>query len=110
VYASGTTGDWPVIGFAPRKRNLSLYLMPGFDAQGELLRKLGPHSTAKACLYLKSLDGIDLAVLERLLRVSVAATRKAWPAKAAKEAAKPGAARTKVAKRTTATAARRVRR
>jgi hypothetical protein len=54
-YASGHEGDWPVAAFSPRKQDLTLYLMPGFENRGELMSKLGKHKTGKSCLYIKRL-------------------------------------------------------
>ena len=71
VYASGREGDWPVVGFAPRKQNLVLYIMPGFARYESLLARLGKHRTGKSCLYVKKLDDIDADVLEALVRESV---------------------------------------
>ena len=73
TYASGRTGDWPVIGFSPRKNDLTLYLMPGFEQQAERLATLGRHKTGKSCLYLKKLADVDLAVLRGLIEWSVQA-------------------------------------
>jgi hypothetical protein len=73
TYASGRAGDWPVIAFAPRKNDLTLYLMPGYDQQQDLLARLGRHKTAKSCLYLKKLADVDLAVLTELIARSVTA-------------------------------------
>jgi hypothetical protein len=70
-YASGREGDWPLIGFSPRKQNLTLYIMSGFDGQPELLKKLGKHTTAKSCLYIKRLSDVDLPILKKLIRASV---------------------------------------
>lgn len=71
-YASGREGDWPIIGFSPRKQNLTLYLMMyGFDQHTELLNKLGKHSLGKGCLYIKRLSDIDLPTLKRLIKASV---------------------------------------
>lgn len=72
-YANGTEGDWPIVGFSPRKNDLTLYLMQGFGGAEALLARLGKHKTGKSCLYLKSLRGIDLAVLEELIAGGVAA-------------------------------------
>jgi len=72
-YASGQEGDWPVCGFSPRKNDLTLYLMRGFDGEEALLAQLGKHKISKACLYVKSLKNIDMAVLERLIERAVAA-------------------------------------
>lgn len=70
-YTSGREGDGPLIGFSPRKQNLTLYIMTGFDSHSELLKKLGKHSVSKGCLYIKRLADIDLPVLKRLIRESV---------------------------------------
>ena len=66
-YASGRTGDWPVIGFSPRKNDLTLYLMPDLAGQEALLAKLGKHKTGVSCLYLKRLSDVDLPTLEALV-------------------------------------------
>lgn len=75
-YASGRTGDWPIIGLSPRKQNLTLYIMPGFDEQTALLKKLGPHTTGKSCLYIKRLSDIDMAVLKKIVTGSIAKMKK----------------------------------
>jgi hypothetical protein len=82
-YESGQKGDWPIIGLSPRKQNLTLYIMPGFDEQGALMKKLGPHKTGKSCLYLKRLSDVDLPTLKTLMKKSVAMMRKKYPSKRA---------------------------
>ncbi len=72
-YASGGTGDWPLVAFAPRKNELVLYMMAGFERHAELLAKLGRHKTGKSCLYLRHLADVDIAVLKELIGRSVAA-------------------------------------
>ncbi len=79
TYASGREGDWPVVGFAPRKQNLALYIMPGFSRYGALLERLGKHRTGKSCLYLNKLEDVDMEVLEELLRDSVAEMKRRYP-------------------------------
>lgn len=71
-YASGREGDWPLIGFSPRKQNLTLYLMYGFEQHGDLLAKLGKHTTGKACLYVKRLSDVDMPTLRELVNLAVA--------------------------------------
>jgi hypothetical protein len=71
-YASGREADWFITGFSPRKQNLTLYLMSGFDEYDQLLNKLGKHSTGKSCLYVKRLENIDLDILKELIEKSVA--------------------------------------
>lgn len=72
-YDSGREGDWPVVAFAPRKTDLTVYIMPGFDRYAGLLGRLGKHKTGKSCLYLKRLADVDTAVLGELIEASVAA-------------------------------------
>jgi hypothetical protein len=80
VYASGNSGDWPLTGFAPRARDLTLYVMDGFDRRAAALKALGRHKTGKSCLYLKSLAEVDLGVLEAMLADSVQTLRARYPA------------------------------
>ena len=70
-YASGHEGEWPIIGFSPRKNDLTLYIMPGFADYTELMAKLGKHKTGKSCLYIKKLDDVELPVLKKLITKSV---------------------------------------
>jgi len=70
-YASGREGDWFLTGFSPRKQNLTLYIMPGFDEYEGLMKKLGKYKTGKSCLYLNKLEDVDLAVLKTLIEKSV---------------------------------------
>jgi hypothetical protein len=72
TYASGREGEWFLTGFAPRKQNLTLYIMAGFAQHDELLAKLGKHTTGQSCLYVKKLADIDLGVLRQLVELSVA--------------------------------------
>lgn len=63
-YPSGRELDWMVIGFSPRKGNLSLY---GLQMKEAHLSKLGKHSTGKGCLYIKRLEDVDLKVLKAMI-------------------------------------------
>ena len=64
-------GDWPLTAFSPRKQNLTVYIMPGFERYGSLLKKLGKHSLGKSCLYIKRLSDVDKKVLKELITESV---------------------------------------
>ena len=77
-YASGRDGSSLVVGFAPRKQNLVLYIMPGFSSHAALLSRLGKFRTGKSCLYVNRLDDVDLRVLEELVRESVAEMRRRY--------------------------------
>jgi hypothetical protein len=77
-YESGHEGTAALVGFAPRKANLVLYLVGGFvDRYPTLLERLGPHTTGKGCLYLKRLDDVDLEVLRELVGSTVRVHRGA---------------------------------
>jgi hypothetical protein len=71
IYESGREGEWFLTGFSPRKQNLTLYLMAGFDDYGDLMGKLGKYKTGKSCLYVKQLEDIDQSVLKKLIKKSV---------------------------------------
>jgi hypothetical protein len=70
-YESGREGDWFLTGFAPRKNDLTLYIMSGFDRYDDLMIRLGKHRTGKSCLYVKRLSEIDISVLRELVTASV---------------------------------------
>lgn len=70
-YASGREGDWPVAAFSPRKKDLTLYMMVGFDKNTELMEKLGKHSVGKSCLYIKRLSDIHVPTLKKLIKKSL---------------------------------------
>jgi len=71
-YESGREGDWPLTGFSPRKQNLTLYIMAGFQQYDALMKTLGKHKTGKSCLYIKRLEDIHLPTLKKLIQQSVA--------------------------------------
>lgn len=72
TYASGREGDWFLVGFAPRKQNLTLYIIAGFNDYEILMAKLGKYKTGKSCLYINKLDDVDIPTLRELIRQSVA--------------------------------------
>jgi hypothetical protein len=80
TYASGHSGEYFLTGVSPRARALSVYIMPGFGAYGDLMDRLGTHKTGRSCLYITNLDKIDMAVLEELVRRSVADMRNLYGA------------------------------
>lgn len=69
-YESGREGDWFLAGFSPRKNDLTLYIVAGFDGFADLMKRLGKHKTGKSCLYVRSLEDIDLEALEKLVTES----------------------------------------
>lgn len=75
-YASGREGDWMLVGFSPRKKNTTLYILTGFEGYVDLMEKLGKHKTGKSCLYINKLDDVDQNVLKELVRQSVEHMKK----------------------------------
>jgi len=75
-YASGHEGDTGIIGFAPRKQNLTIYLLSGFDGQEQVLARLGKHKIGKGCLYIKRLEDINMPALRELIQNSVESVRQ----------------------------------
>jgi hypothetical protein len=71
----GGTSEWPLVGFSPRSRELTLYIMPGFTQYTKLLQRLGKHKTGRACLYIKRLADVDLETLRELVAASVDTVR-----------------------------------
>jgi hypothetical protein len=76
-YESGRSGDMLMAGFSPRKSNLTLYIGPGLEDRN-LMAKLGKFKTGKSCLYIKTLDDVDRAVLKSLITKSVQEMRKRY--------------------------------
>ena len=75
--ASGREGDWMLIGFSPRKQNITLYIMPGFERNKDLLKKLGKHSVSGgSCLYIKKLSDVDTKILKELVGNSIKVMKK----------------------------------
>lgn len=71
MYTSGEPASWFLTGFSPRKRDLVIYIMPGFSQYGALMKRLGKYRTGKSCLYLKRLSDVDKNVLTELIERSV---------------------------------------
>lgn len=71
-------GDWLLTGFSPRKQNLTLYFMLGFDDHSGLLNKLGRHKISKGCLYINKLSDVDQIILEKLITQSFTAIKQKY--------------------------------
>ncbi len=79
VGKSGREGDWFCIGFSPRKANITVYIMPGYQDFGNLMKKLGPHSTGKSCLYFKRLSDLDPPTLKKIIAKGYRDLKKMYP-------------------------------
>ena len=65
-------GDWPLIGFSPRKAAISLYVYTGAKEHEYLLEGLGKFKRGKACIYVKKLSDINQDVLRKLMKETIA--------------------------------------
>lgn len=78
-YESGHEGESLATGFAARKAEWAVYILPGHAGHGAILSRLGPHRAGKSCLYLWRLDRVDMGALEQLIRAGVADLARRWP-------------------------------
>ena len=77
-YESGRAGAFLATGFAPRKANMVLYIMPGYADFGDILSGLGKHRLGKSCLYLNRLADVDEGALRRLIRAGLDDLGRRW--------------------------------
>lgn len=68
---SSQEGDWPLVGFSPRKAAISLYVYTGNPKHEYLLKDLGKYKMGKACIYIKKLSDIDQDVLKNLIKETI---------------------------------------
>lgn len=79
TYATGHSGTMCATGFSPRKAELSIYILPGYQDYGDVLARLGKHKIGKSCLYVKRLSDVDMDVLEELVRRGLDDLGRLWP-------------------------------
>lgn len=75
----GSAHSFMLTGLSPRKAALTIYIMPGFSAYGDLLAQLGPHRHSSSCLYITRLDKVNIDILEDLIRRSLDEMRQRYP-------------------------------
>jgi len=75
-YASGRELDWMLIGFSPRKQNLTLYLPGSLETYADLFKTLGKHKLGGGCLYINKLKDVDAKVLKELIKQSFKTAKK----------------------------------
>jgi hypothetical protein len=80
-YESGREGEFMLTGLSPRKQNLVVYILPGFEPFGAHMKKLGKYRTGRSCLYINKLEDVDEKVLEKLIVDSVKLMRKRYKVK-----------------------------
>jgi len=65
---SAQEGDWFLVGFSPRKQNLTLYILAWKRDDPKLLAKLGKYKRGGGCLYINRLSDVDEKVLAKLIK------------------------------------------
>lgn len=71
-------GDWPLVGFSPRKAAISLYVYSAAPGQEELLKQLGKFTMGKGCIYVKKLADINIEVLKELISGTIKFLHEKW--------------------------------
>ena len=74
--SNGDEGEFMATGFSIRKSGPTLYIMPGYTDYKHLMKDLGPHKLGKSCLYLKSLDGVNLKIIAKLIKAGLKDLKK----------------------------------
>lgn len=77
-YESGREGEAPLVAFSPRKSEISLYLSSSFENREELLLQFGKHKSAKACIYVKKLNDINLDILKKMISLSIKQVKRLY--------------------------------
>ncbi len=75
-------GDWPLTGFSPRKQNMTIYIMPGFDTFKKEIDQIGKVKTSVSCIYFKKLSDLDLVILKKIIKDSVKIMKDRYGVKA----------------------------
>lgn len=79
-YATGRELDWPALAFAPRKGNMTLYVLGAYDECESLLEKLGKYKRSGGCLHIKRLSDVHVPTLTKIIAASLKHTKKRYPA------------------------------
>jgi len=75
-YDSGHEGDSMLIGFSPRKANITLYVNASNPDYEPLLGKLGKHKVSGSCLHINKLSDVDAKVLKEIVKAGYKAMKE----------------------------------
>lgn len=78
-YATGHSGEAPLVGFSPRKAKISLYFATGLPEREQLLEDFGKYTAGKGCVYINKLADIDPAIMEQLIKQSITFLHNTYP-------------------------------
>jgi hypothetical protein len=81
TYANGKEGEWMMMGFSPRKGNISLYGLKVFQmkrdglkepkGENDFLLKLGKYKEGGGCLYINKIADVDTKQLEKIIKLAL---------------------------------------
>lgn len=77
-YESGHEGDAPLAGLSNRVAQISLYVYQDIEDKENLFSQLGKVKTAKACIYIKKLEDINIDVLKKIITNSIKTIQKIY--------------------------------
>ena len=77
-YASGHEGDAPLAGLSSRSAQISIYVYPDDEMREKLLSELGKVKSAKACIYVKKLEDINVDALKKIIKNSMENIKKIY--------------------------------
>ena len=72
-------GDWPLVGFSPRKEAISLYVFSGLPEHEYLLNDLGTFKAGKGCIYVKKLSDINIEILKKIMGETIKYLKAKYP-------------------------------
>jgi hypothetical protein len=85
-YASGKEAEWMMVGFSPRKANITLYGLKVFTmAEGKLkenkgendfLLRLGKYKEGGGCIYINKLADVNIKELEKIIKLALGRKKK----------------------------------
>lgn len=78
-YESGHEWDWFLTGLAPKKKDITIYIMPWFMDYDDILKNLGKYKkTGSSCMSIKKLEDINIEELKKLIDKSVNYMIEKW--------------------------------
>lgn len=76
---SSQEGDWPLVGFSPRKAAISLYVYTATKEHEHLLENLGKFKMGQACIYVKKLSDINQDALRQMMKSTIEYLNTKYP-------------------------------
>ncbi len=79
-YASGHEGDMCIIGFSPRKANITVYGMGYVVNEMNALESIGKKvKSGKGCIYINKMSDINIDTFKKLMATSIVEMKKRMP-------------------------------